>query len=251
MPLIKVLEAAGKEGATYQFKHLSFQEVLAAELMILGLGHGKPLPFKVLYQQLDTLKIESIPFLGSVIEYYFEHNLLAVDPSNLHESCLANLPNEYHNGQDSFQNKILQLMVTRSDFPMEGELNMRKCTWISDEHILAWARTGSRVTYLDLSWCFCLTGASIKCLRMACRDLRHVVLDFGRGIVEAKIRPGRDIMEVQLPNNGSSVDASQFTDLLRGLGCLAELCDGNNAYFPNVARIMFLGSGAFVSHHVS
>ena len=248
IPLIKLLEATGsEEGAIFQFKHLSFQEVLAAVRIVSSASTSpKPssfVPFKETYQELESRQMESVPFLRAVIARYFELGVLQIDPENVSKSCEALLPEKAGRRtyfQIGFRDLMLRLILTASKFPMgEGLLNLRGCAWVRNQEIVEWARPGSHVSKLDIRECFLLGSKGLKCLRSSCRNLEQLVFKIGDRTCKA-LTPRRGA-ELEVHGIRTITMKPFLENPKRGINFLAALGDRGSAIFPNVRMISFCG----------
>ena len=241
IPLIKRLETPDQDvGESFQFKHLSFQEVLAADRITssksLGSANGVgSMPFKEMYTKLECLQVESVPFLRAVVGSYFEMGMLHVDHENVRESCDEALPKRTETEtyfQTGFRELMLRQILTCSKFPTEADrLNLRDCAWLQSQDVQEWVKSGSNISELEIQGCILLDADAVSCFLSKCRNLGEIIFDVGFQTCKATADE-RGTLHVR---GLRRIIPRPFTNPLTGWNKLSNL--SKHAIFPGVRVI--------------
>ena len=163
VPLIKVTQKSA-DRCTCQFKHLSFQEVLAAKCLYTK-ATSKPDSWRWAYAQASLVK--SRPLSESLVQSFMESKHLVIDARNLFWSCMRS-------GVKTTEYIMLQALTVRSEFPMRGKINLDRCYWITDGDLKLWTCLDSHAESLNLSGCVGISDEGFLELLSACRELKEL-----------------------------------------------------------------------------
>lgn len=182
VPLIKVLEKSFVSGQ-FQFKHLSFQEYLAAAELIHDFKPAKKgessRPVVRSWHAAckctaDTPADNSEPFWRFLVEKYVRYNVIDIDMRNAKTSVLKyTKSSEFRKSDNTVKERVL---VSASPFPSEGAVNLDDCEWILDDDLVSWMKFGAHVQRLNMRNLVNITNKVIRRCAETCRDLTEIDL---------------------------------------------------------------------------
>ena len=183
LPLIKVTEMTTDGFGKYQFKHLSFQEFMAAyETLNEGEneegGAQQQRTWAEAYQRATITK--SVPFCESLVRCYLEDKQISVDPTCMRESSLKVVKNEN-------QSILLRALASQGKFPTLGNINLKDCSWITDEDLDSWCVEGSQAKFITISGCPEITDKGVKHLANSCREITSIDLSGNKKITDVAL----------------------------------------------------------------
>ena len=226
IPLIKVLEQSRVSGQ-YQFKHLSFQEFLAAAEVIHDFHpvekNGKRPEERSWDEACD--RIENTPAKGQrnfwsfLVEKYFYLEKIEIGMDDIKSSVQKYAKND--------EPRAMSALVSESPFPPAGDVNLDDCDWITSEDLKAWAKAGSKVECLSLRNLTKIDDAGVQRLAATLRDITKIHLsgcsDITDGVLEDLGRQCDGLLEVDLGNMPSIKSEEKILAFLKDLKNLEKL----------------------------
>ena len=180
LPLIKVTEMTTDGFGKYQFKHLSFQEFMAAyETLNEGeTEDGGQRTWAEAYQRAKMTK--SVPFCESLVRCYLEDKQISVDPTQMRESSLKVVKN-------ADESILLRAIASQGKFPTIGNVNLKDCSWITDEDLDSWCVEGSQAKSITIRGCPEITDKGVKHLANSCREITAIDLSGNTKITDVAL----------------------------------------------------------------
>ena len=178
LPLIKVTEMSTDGFGKYQFKHLSFQEFMAAyETLHSGETEGERHSWTEAYEDAKTTA--SVPFCESLVRCYLSDGQITVDSNNLRESSL-----KVARETDTY---LLRALASQRLFPTHDPINLSGCSWITDLDLGTWTTKGSQTQSITLRGVPELTDKGVTILAEACREVTSIDLSGNLKITDASL----------------------------------------------------------------